>query len=166
MEELMRKLLSEKEKDEYDSGDKLELFAPSIAATVYPPGFRMPHLSTTLVLSWDVWYFPPHWSNQPDSGSNKARNNQSAPGKLSLQTSRGHSEPPRLPASRPILWLTWGSSPTNLWRLTWAGSRTSLLGPETQMTAPSSWPWGLESSSEGDSGKKYKWRELAQWTNS
>ena len=45
MEELMRKLLSEKEKDEYDSGDEMELFAPSIAATTYPPGFRMPHLS-------------------------------------------------------------------------------------------------------------------------
>ena len=45
MEELMKKLLSEKEKDEYDSGDEMELFAPSIAATAYPPGFRMPHLS-------------------------------------------------------------------------------------------------------------------------
>ena len=41
----MRKLLSEKEKDEYDSGDELEHFAHSIAATTYPPGFRMPHLS-------------------------------------------------------------------------------------------------------------------------
>ena len=45
MEELMRKLLSEKEKDEYDSGDELELFTPRIAAMVYPPGFCMPHLS-------------------------------------------------------------------------------------------------------------------------
>ena len=45
MEELMRKLLSEKEKDEYDSGDEMELFAPSIVATAYPPSFRMPHLS-------------------------------------------------------------------------------------------------------------------------
>ena len=45
MEELMKKLLSEKEKDEYDSGDEMELFAPNIAATAYPSGFRMPHLS-------------------------------------------------------------------------------------------------------------------------
>ena len=41
MEELMRKLLSEKEKDEYDSGDEMELFAPNIAATAYPSGFRI-----------------------------------------------------------------------------------------------------------------------------
>ena len=33
MEELMKKLLSEKEKDEYDSGDELDLFSPNIAAT-------------------------------------------------------------------------------------------------------------------------------------
>ena len=45
MEELMKILLSEKKRDEYDSGDELELFSPSIAATTYPPGFRMPHLS-------------------------------------------------------------------------------------------------------------------------
>ena len=45
MEEIIRKLLLEKEKDKYDSGDELELFASSIAATAYPPGFRMPHLS-------------------------------------------------------------------------------------------------------------------------
>ena len=41
----MKKLLSEKEKDEYDSGDELELFASNIVATAYPLGFRMPHLS-------------------------------------------------------------------------------------------------------------------------
>ena len=45
MEELMKRLLSEKGKDEYDSGDELELFSPNIPATAYPPGFRMPHLS-------------------------------------------------------------------------------------------------------------------------
>ena len=41
----MKRLLSEKEKDKYDSGDELKLFAPNIAATLYLPGFRMPHLS-------------------------------------------------------------------------------------------------------------------------
>ena len=36
----MKKLLSEKDKDEYDSGDELELFPPSIAAIVYSLGFN------------------------------------------------------------------------------------------------------------------------------
>ena len=41
----MKKLLFEKDNDDYDLEDELELLAPNIAASTYLMGFRMPHLS-------------------------------------------------------------------------------------------------------------------------
>ena len=45
MEEQMKRHLSGKDKDDCDSEDELEPFAPNIVTATYPIGFRMPHLS-------------------------------------------------------------------------------------------------------------------------